>query len=83
MNKGCRFYTKQTEEAKEALTEEMKAKIREITSEYIELDVSDEEVPQVNMMLASHNILITEIKKIESSLEDAFINITGGGNTIA
>lgn len=78
-----RFMTKQTELAKSILDKDYTNIIRTITAEYIELEISEAEVPEITKLLAIGGVAIFGVNKIETSLEDAFISITGGGNSIA
>lgn len=78
-----RFATKQSEQAAEILKSAYEGRIRGVTPEYIELEIEEQEVPEVNKQLALNGIPIFGVNRLESSLEDAFISITGGGNSIA
>ena len=78
-----RFTTKQAEQAAGILSSVYDGRIRDVTSEYIELEIEEQEVPEVNKQLALNSISIFGVNRLESSLEDAFISITGGGNSIA
>lgn len=77
-----RFVTKQSEDARTALDAEYHDIIKDVTPDYIELDITEEDVPKFNALLSSNGIAIFGIEKKELSLEDAFINITGGGLNI-
>ena len=75
-----KFTTKQTKEAKMVLeAKNLAEKIVKITDLYLELDITEAEVPQYTAMFAEKGIAIFGIEKKEISLEEAFINITGGG----
>ncbi len=78
-----RFATKQSEQAAEILKSAYEGRIRGVTPDYIELEIEEQEVPEVNKQLALNGIPIFGVNRLESSLEDAFISITGGGNSIA
>lgn len=78
-----RFMTKQAQQAAEILKVDYPEKVRNFTADYIELEIEEQEVPEVNRRLALAGIPIFGVNKLESSLEDAFISITGGGNSIA
>jgi len=78
-----RFMTKQAQQAAEILKVDYPEKVRNFTADYIELEIEEQEVPEVNRKLALAGIPIFGVNKLESSLEDAFISITGGGNSIA
>ena len=77
-----RFATKQAEKAKEILSAEHSKIIMGVTDSYIELEIDEEKVPEITTILATNGIGIFGVNKVEVSLEDAFINITGGGNEI-
>lgn len=49
----------------------------------LKVAVNKETVPDVNKLLTERNIAVYSIVRIENSLEDAFIEITGGGISIA
>ena len=49
----------------------------------INVVVDLETIPAINKLLVDNNIAVYAIGRIENSLEDAFIEITGGGITIA
>lgn len=78
-----RFMTKQSDMAANILDKDYSSMIRNKTEDFIELEISDETVPEVTKLLAMNGIAIFGVNKIETSLEDAFISITGGGNSIA
>jgi len=80
-----RFATKQTDKAAAILAQspEYKDLVRERTGEYIELEIPEELVAKVNLLLATNEVGIFGVSRVESSLEDAFLNLTGGGNSIA
>lgn len=74
--------TSQVLAAKELLQNEYSDKIRETYDDYITLAVEEEEVSKVITLLATNDITILGVAKQEVSLEDAFINATGGGDQI-
>lgn len=78
-----RFVTKQADLAATVLAKDHAAKIKNKTGEYIELEIGEDEVPEITKLLAVNGVAIYGVNKIEASLEDAFISITGGGNSIA
>jgi ABC-2 type transport system ATP-binding protein len=77
-----RFVTKQAQKANEILEGEYKDIIKAVTPNFIDLEIEEDTVPKINTLLATNEIAIFGVNKIEASLEDAFINITGGGNEI-
>ncbi len=78
-----RFLVKQGEQVVSHLPDNRRAQVRSVTEEYVELEVLYEEVPEINALLVQHDIPVYGIHKTENSLEEAFLAITGGGNTIA
>ncbi|MHB1454913.1 MAG: ABC transporter ATP-binding protein [Saccharofermentanales bacterium] len=78
-----RFLTKQSGLAASVLSEVYSGKIRSSTPDYIELEIEESDVPEVTRQLALNGVAIFGVNKFESSLEDAFISMTGGGNSIA
>lgn len=78
-----RFNVKPADQAAVLLKQNFSDKIKYIGSDYIDLSINEEEVPQVSAYLVSNNIGIFGVSKVEVSFEDAFISITGGGNNIA
>lgn len=45
--------------------------------------VPSDKIPEINKLLVENNIAVYAIGRVENSLEDAFIEITGGGISIA
>jgi len=78
-----RFITKQSDLAATVLAKDYAKTIKNMTADYIELEIEESEVPEINKLLAMSGVSIFGVNKIETSLEDAFISITGGGNSIA
>lgn len=50
---------------------------------FLKVAVNKEKVPEVNKLFVDNNIAVYSLVRIENSLEDAFIEITGGGISIA
>ena len=78
-----RFATKQAEQAKAIILETHADILSDTGENFIELFLNEEEVPEINTLLAAQGIGIYGIAQKETSLEDAFINVTGGGLDIA
>jgi ABC-2 type transport system ATP-binding protein len=57
--------------------------VRGATAQSFDIAVEEGRVPEIVTRLAAGGISIYGISKIESSLEEAFITLTGGGNSIA
>lgn len=78
-----RFMVKPVDKAKELLSEKYGKLIKDATDEYIDIEVEGDTVSEITTLLATQGIAISGVNKLETSLEDAFMNITGGGNHIA
>lgn len=78
-----RILTSQVEEAKKLLEKDYADKIKEVFPSSIVMTIEEEEVSKVIALLATNGIIINGASKCEFSLEDAFMNVTGGGNIIA
>lgn len=78
------FITGQPERAIELLRSAYAEQLlNEAGGDSIKLEIPSEQVPVVNKFLVEHDIDVYGINKIESSLEEAFMHITGGGLSIA
>ena len=49
------------------------------TETSVDLDIDETDVPAVTALLAQNGVAVFGIERIEVSLEEAFLNITGGG----
>lgn len=78
-----RFMVKPVEKALELLTPEYGALIKQHTDSYIDIEITEDKIPQLTAILVNGGVGIFGVSKIEASLEEAFIRITGGGSTIA
>jgi ABC-2 type transport system ATP-binding protein len=77
-----RFTVKPVDKAVELIRAEYSEKIKAVTENYIDIAVDSDEVMKINSIFAANGIGILGASKIETSLEDAFMDITGGGNVI-
>jgi len=78
-----RISTSQVEEAKKLLEKDYGSKIKETFPSSIVMTIEEEDVSKVIALLATNGIIINGASKCEFSLEEAFMNATGGGNIIA
>ncbi|HAL74224.1 MAG TPA: bacitracin ABC transporter ATP-binding protein [Clostridiales bacterium] len=78
-----RFLTPQAARAVEILTAGYEGKLSALTDNSFEIELVEEQVPLINRYLVNQNIPIHGISKVSGSLEDAFMQITGGGLSIA
>lgn len=78
-----RILTSQVEEAKKLLEKDFAGKIKETYPSSIVMAIEEEDASKVIALLATNGIIINGASKCEFSLEEAFMNATGGGNLIA
>jgi ABC-type multidrug transport system ATPase subunit len=76
------FSVKPVDAAVKLLGEQYWKLIRSADASSFDIAVDESKVPEITTKLATGGIQIIGISKNESSLEDAFISLTGGGNTI-
>ncbi len=57
--------------------------IKDSTEQHIDIEAEGDMVSDITTLLATQGVAVSGITKIENSLEDAFMDITGGGNHIA
>lgn len=72
---------KEETEAQEGLAPASRAEAADPAS--VRVFVTQEQIPEIIALLVQSGISLYEVRKEERSLEDAFLNITGGGNTVA
>lgn len=77
-----RLLVSQIQEAEELLRPVYASGLVGKTENSIELEVEYEKIPAVIRLLAMKGIDIYGVSRIESSLEDAFLQVTGGGISI-
>ena len=77
-----RFTVKPVDKALELVRVSFSDKIKAFTEDHIDIAVESDDVIKINLLFATNAIGIVGVEKLETSLEDAFMNITGGGNTI-
>jgi ABC-2 type transport system ATP-binding protein len=80
-----RFVSKQTAQAASILaaSAEWRDRVKGVGNEWVELEIGEDQVAAVNLLLATNGIGIFGVNRVESSLEDAFLQLTGGGIDIA
>jgi ABC-2 type transport system ATP-binding protein len=78
-----RFITPQAGQAGNILQSAALGLVRLQNDQMIEVEIETEQVPAVTKLLVINDIAIYGIHKVESSLEEAFMQITGGGASIA
>ena len=85
MNPTSRYSIKvsDTEQAAKILTEKGNVKEIETADDIISADIEEEQIASIVRLLVTNDVDISEVRKIESSLEDIFLQVTGGGIDIA
>ena len=78
-----RFFVEPATRALELLKPNYEKLIRAVFVDAVDIAVERKDVPPIAKLLVSNDISLYSIFKLENSLEDAFISITGGGNPIA
>lgn len=74
-----RLLTTQIEQAREILTPVYANHLTGHTDSSLDLEIETEKIPAVIRLLALKGIELYGVSRLESSLEDAFLHITGGG----
>lgn len=64
------------------IQENIPDRIAQIAPEYIDLHINEDEVDIINRRLMENNVAIYGLNALEASLEQIFMQITGGGNVI-
>ena len=77
-----RILTPDPDKAAGLIKEEFEKSIVDTQKEYLDLEIDSEQLQKVIRILSSNGIPILGVNKLESSLEDAFMKLTGGGITI-
>lgn len=77
-----RFSVRPVERALEVLAPQYGQLIRGQSPDSVDLEIGEDKVPEVAALLAQSGISIFGVIRLEQSLEEAFLSITGGGNTI-
>jgi ABC-2 type transport system ATP-binding protein len=77
-----RYRLRQMDKAVELLRENAADRISEIGEDYVDLHVSEDEIEILNRRLVENGITIYGMSPVETSLEQIFMEITGGGNIV-
>lgn len=81
MNSSSRYSIKvsDTKKAKDLLSGNEKVSEIEITDNIISANIDEENIASIVRLLVTEGVDISEVKKNESSLEEVFLQVTGGG----
>jgi len=81
MNPTSRYSIKVSDTGKAAklLTGKDNVKEIETADDVISADIEEDQIASIVRLLVTNDVDISEVKKIESSLEDIFLQVTGGG----
>ena len=77
-----RYTVRPMDKAVELLQAHLADRVADIASNHIDLRISEDEVDVVNRRLMENNIVIMGLSAVGASLEQSFMNITGGGNVV-
>ena len=77
-----RYRLRPMDAAVRLIQENIPDRIAQITPEYIDLHIDEDEVDIINRRLMENNVAIYGLNALEASLEQIFMQITGGGNVI-
>lgn len=77
-----RYVLQPMERAAAWLREKMPDRIADLAAEHADLRLTAEEVPQLNRRLMENGIDLYGLSLLSNSLEQTFMEITGGGNVI-
>lgn len=78
-----RYIVRPLEQAAALLRAHAGDRVLSVTDTYIEVAAKEEELPIINQRLMENGIQIYGLQAVGNMLEDSFIAITGGGNTVA
>lgn len=78
-----RFTVRPIGQAAALLHQHLPDRLAAVTDTYVELTVTEEELPTVTQKLVENSIQIFGVQPVGNQLEDSFIQITGGGNPLA
>ena len=74
-----RIKTSNPKKAKEILSEKYSNKITNVNEDTLDIEIEEEQINECVRTLVSSGSDILGVQKLESSLEEAFLEITGGG----
>lgn len=74
-----RIKTSDPAKAKEILRPDYEAKISNLTSDTLDIEIDESQINECVRILVNAGSDILGVQKVESSLEEAFLEITGGG----
>lgn len=77
-----RYRFRPLDKAVALLQENAADRIAGITEDYIDLRIREEEIDMLNRRMMENDVAIYGLSPVEISLEQSFIEITGGGNII-
>lgn len=77
-----RIQTPEADRATQVIKGDFGKSIADSKTDYLDLEIDSEQLQKVIKMLSLKDVPILGVNKLESSLEDAFIKLTGGGLTI-
>lgn len=77
-----RYSLRPMDTARTLLTEHADTRIVDLAADHADIRISEEEIPAFNRRLMEHGVDIFGLEPVNASLEQTFMEITGGGNII-
>lgn len=77
-----RYILRPFDRAAELLRTYLPDRILEITGDHADLRITEEEIATVNRRLMENDVVILGLAPVGQSLEQSFMELTGGGNVI-
>lgn len=77
-----RYILRPTERALALLREQAAERLGDVTDAHVDLQLSEEEIPAFNRWLMDNQIDILGLVPVGNTLEQTFMQITGGGNVV-
>ena len=82
-HQSTRYTVRPIGQAAALLQQHVPDRLAAITDTYVELAVTEDELPIITQKLVENGIQLYGVQPVGNQLEDSFIQITGGGNTLA
>ena len=77
-----RYILRPLDRAAELLRTYLPDRVLEITGDHVDLRITEEEIATVNRRLMENDVVILGLTPVGQSLEQSFMELTGGGNII-
>ncbi|HJD24204.1 MAG TPA: ABC transporter ATP-binding protein [Firmicutes bacterium] len=77
-----RYIVRPLDKAAQLLRAQMPDRLVDIAADHIDLRVSEDEIPALNRRLMENEVAVYGLTVVGASLEQSFMEITGGGNVV-